>query len=82
MKMKRDRTVWSACLDGTFIGEPRHTFSKPVASQLVQQQFIADISNAMKLCTPLPFSKELSGAIAGRPFNFRYKLQPKQDLRA
>jgi hypothetical protein len=68
--------------DGTFIGKPRHIFSMPVASQPAQQLYIADISNAMKSCTPLPFSKELSSAIAGRPFNFRYKLQPKQDLRA
>ena len=28
---------------------------------------------AMKLCSPLPVSESLGGAIAGRPFTFRFK---------
>jgi hypothetical protein len=68
--------------NGSFLSPPQRTFSSPNAAQQPQQAFVADISNALKSCTPLPFSKELSGAIAERPFIFRYKLQPKQDLRA
>jgi hypothetical protein len=73
--------------DGTLIGEPARTFSMPDADQKEQKLFLADFMNVLKSCTPLPFSKELGGAIAGRPYSFRYKLQsrptqPKQDLRA
>jgi hypothetical protein len=68
--------------DGSLIGEPRRTFSMPNAEQSAQKLFVDDIVGALESCTPLLFSKSLGGAIAGRPFNFRYKLQPKQDLRA
>jgi hypothetical protein len=54
----------------------------PDAEQPAQKLFADDIAGALKSCTPLPFSKSLGGAIAGRPYSFRYKLQPKQDLRA
>jgi hypothetical protein len=68
--------------DGSLIGEPRRTYSMRDAEQKAQKLFVQDIADAVKTCTPLPFSKSLGGAIAGRAYFFRYKLQPQQDLRA
>jgi hypothetical protein len=57
--------------DGEILGEPRFTFSTPgirPETRAVYQRAVADM---LSRCTPLPFTKELGGAIAGRPFSFR-----------
>ena len=35
--------------------------------------YYASLMDALKLCSPLPFSASLGEAIAGRPFSFRFK---------
>jgi hypothetical protein len=68
--------------DGTLFGEPRRNFSFPEASGQEQQLFITETAAAIVSCAPLPFSKALGGAIAGRIYRFNYRLQPSQELRA
>ncbi len=68
--------------NGTIFGEPRRSFSFPEALGHEQQRFIADIARSIVSCAPLPFSKELGSAMAGRLYHFRYRLKPKQELRA
>ena len=68
--------------DGTLFGEPRRSYSFPDASGQEQQAFITETAAAIVYCAPLPFSKQLGGAIAGRIYRFQYRLQPSQELRA
>jgi hypothetical protein len=53
--------------DGAILGEPRFTFttSAPPDVKAAYQRAAVDMLNR---CTPLPITKELGGAIAGRPF--------------
>lgn len=67
--------------DGTLIAAPRVAFSMPAADQPAQQQFIFDVVTSLANCTPLRFSSGLGGAIAGRPYRFRYRITNSQDLR-
>jgi hypothetical protein len=68
--------------DGTLFGEPRRSYSFPDASGQEQQLFITETAAAIVSCAPLPFSKALGGAMAGRIYRFQYRLQPSQELRA
>jgi hypothetical protein len=68
--------------DGTLFGEPTRTFSQPPATDPQQALFLQSLRKAMFACSPLPFSNALGGAMAGRPFPFRYILRASKDLRA
>ncbi len=68
--------------DGTIFGEPRRTFSFPAAQIEDQARFLSLTEEAIRRCAPLPFSKELGEAIAGRPYHFRYIYKPKKDISA
>jgi hypothetical protein len=67
--------------NGSMIGPATQTFSFPPASGDQQAQFIISVKQAFVACTPLPFSKALGEAIAGRPYNYRYIHQPSKDIR-
>jgi hypothetical protein len=66
--------------DGAVIGKPVVTFSRPGRDDPEQRRFLASLSEAYVNCTPLPFSKELGAAIAGKIFTFRYTLTDTKDL--
>jgi hypothetical protein len=68
--------------DGTLFGEPAHTHSFPAAHIQDQVRFLRITEDAIRRCSPLPFSKELGEAIAGRPYRFRYIYKPKKDIPA
>jgi hypothetical protein len=68
--------------DGTLMAPPTVAFSMPEATQPDQQRFVLDVSSALANCTPLRFSSSLGGAIAGRPYRFRYRINKSQDQRA
>jgi hypothetical protein len=68
--------------DGSIIGVPRRTHAFPAADAPEQADFIAAVANAIIACAPLPFSKQLGEATAGRNFRFRYVVAPRQDRRA
>ena len=65
--------------DGTIIGKPAVTFSRPGRGEAEQERFIGAISAALARCTPLPFSNGLGAAIAGRIFTFRYTITSAKD---
>jgi hypothetical protein len=66
--------------DGTIIGEPVVTYSRPTRGEREQERFIGRMTAAFRSCMPLPFSSALGGAIAGRIFTFRYTLTNARDL--
>jgi hypothetical protein len=68
--------------DGTIIGVPRATYSRPSRDEPEQARLIAAVQQAFVDCTPLPFSKPLGASIAGRIFTFRYTLESNKDERA
>jgi hypothetical protein len=65
--------------DGTIISAPMVTYSSPRRDESEQARFIDAVGGAFRACTPLPFSKELGGAIAGKIFTFRYTLTDAKD---
>jgi hypothetical protein len=65
--------------DGSIIAEPAVTYSRPMRGDPEQERFIGLMTAAFKSCAPLPFSSALGGAIAGKPFTFRYTLTNAKD---
>jgi len=56
--------------DGEILGEPRFTFTTPGVSTEVKVAYQRAVVDMLNRCTPLAITKELGGAIAGRPFVF------------
>jgi hypothetical protein len=54
--------------DGVILGEPRFTFTTPGVSPAVRAAYQRAVVDMLNRCTPLPITKELGNAIAGRPF--------------
>jgi hypothetical protein len=53
--------------DGEILGEPRFTFTTPGVSAEIRAAYQRAAVDMLNRCTPLPITKELGGAIAGRP---------------
>jgi hypothetical protein len=58
--------------DGEMIAPPWRTYSSHDAPADVRNLYGAAIDAALKRCTPLPFSKAMGDAIAGRPIVIRF----------
>jgi hypothetical protein len=58
--------------DGEIIAPPWRTYSSHDAPADVRDLYGAAIDAALKRCTPLPFSKGMGEAIAGRPIVIRF----------
>jgi hypothetical protein len=54
--------------DGEILGEPRFTFATPGVPPEIKAAYQRAAVDMLNRCTPLPITKELGGAIAGRPF--------------
>jgi hypothetical protein len=65
--------------DGSIFGQPARTHSFPAADTADQAKFLRMTEDAIRSCAPLPFSKALGEAIAGRPYRFRYIFKPNKD---
>jgi hypothetical protein len=65
--------------DGSIFGQPTRTNSFPAADTADQAKFLRMTEDAIRSCAPLPFSKALGEAIAGRPYRFRYIFKPNKD---
>jgi hypothetical protein len=65
--------------DGSIFGQPARTHSFPAANTADQAKFLRMTEEAIRSCAPLPFSKALGEAIAGRPYRFRYIFKPNKD---
>ncbi len=58
--------------DGEIIGQPRLTYTTPDTDPDTRKVYRHAIDEALARCTPVPFSKGMGGAIAGRPIAIRY----------
>lgn len=58
--------------DGDLIAPPRITYFTPGASEQTRDTYLGAINASLSHCAPLPLSKGLGGAIAGRPIMIRY----------
>jgi hypothetical protein len=54
--------------DGELLAQPRFTYTTHDASAEAKAAYHDAAMNMLKRCTPLPVTKALGGAIAGRPF--------------
>jgi hypothetical protein len=68
--------------DGSMIGEPVMTYSQPRSDDPEQKRLLDVMTSAFRECMPLPFSKRLGEAIAGKIFTFRYTLTTNKDTPA
>ena len=58
--------------NGDLIGPPRLTYATPGASAQTRGVYLGAINTSLGHCAPLPLTKGLAGAIAGRPIMIRY----------
>jgi len=58
--------------DGDLIGQPRLTYVTPGTSEQTREAYLGAINTSLGNCAPLPLTKGLGGAIAGRPIMIRY----------
>lgn len=58
---------------GVPLGPPRFTYITPNAPARIKTEYENAISEALKRCTPLSFSRELAATIAGVPVILRYE---------
>ena len=67
--------------NGEILGEPFISFETPNVSEEERLAYRISVAKALQRCTPLRFSKELGGAITGRPINIRFiEERPKQEI--
>jgi len=57
---------------GELIGEPRVTYTTPGIEDDTRNVYRQAITEALDRCTPMPFTKGMGGAIAGRPIAIRF----------
>jgi hypothetical protein len=57
---------------GEIIGTPRLTYVTPDSSGEQRDTYRHAIDAALERCTPMPFSKGMGGAVAGRPIAIRF----------
>lgn len=58
--------------NGELLGQPRITYYRAGTSLEQREPFTRSVREAFERCTPLPFTEALGGAVAGRPFVFRF----------
>jgi hypothetical protein len=58
--------------DGYIIGTPRITYMTHRAPESVREDYRQAVMDSLHGCEPLPLTKALGGAIAGRPIAIRY----------
>lgn len=58
--------------NGELIADPRVTYVTPDTPGATRDRYRIALFDSLRHCTPLPFSKGMAGAIAGRPVNIRF----------
>jgi hypothetical protein len=67
---------------GEIIGTPRVTYTKQGTEPETRQVYRRSIDDALARCAPLPFSKGMGGAVAGRPIAMRFvENRPLQETK-
>jgi hypothetical protein len=59
--------------DGKILGKARVTYENKTAPVENRLRFRIAVMNAFKRCTPFSFRPDLGDAVAGKPFNFRFR---------
>ena len=59
--------------DGKILGKARITYENKTVPLENRVRFRVAVMNTFKLCTPFSFSPDLGDAVAGKPFNFRFR---------
>jgi len=59
--------------DGKILGKAHITYENKAASAETRLLYRFAAMEAFKRCTPLPLSRDLGEAIAGKPINFRFR---------
>jgi len=65
---------------GAILGHPRISFESEQANDNDRLQYRIAVMEALQCCAPMPFTENMAGAVAGRPFAVRFhhrKLQPQ-----
>jgi len=57
---------------GELLGKPRITYETPAASEDERLSYRVAMAEALRRCTPLPFTDALGNALAGRPMTLRF----------
>jgi hypothetical protein len=57
---------------GELLGKPRITYETPEASEDERLSYRIAMAEALRRCTPLPFTDALGNALAGRPMTLRF----------
>jgi hypothetical protein len=58
--------------NGEPLGPPRVTYVSPGTPAEVRKIYLDAVTASLERCTPLPFSRGLGGALAGRPIAIRF----------
>jgi len=58
--------------NGEPVGAPRVTYVSRGTTAEVRKTYLEAVTASLKRCTPLPFSRGLGGALAGRPIAIRF----------
>ena len=69
---------------GEIMGRPRVTHESEQADDNDRLLYRIAVMEALQRCTPMPFTEGMAGAIAGRPFAFRFhnRRPPPAEKRA
>jgi hypothetical protein len=64
---------------GEPVAAPRLTYASAETDSEMRQRYRRAIDAALERCTPMPFSRTMGGAIAGRPIAIRF-IDDREDL--
>lgn len=67
---------------GTILGRPRVTFESDESTEGDRLQYRIAVMNALKRCTPIPFTDAMGGAVAGRPLRLMMGRKPAPNERS
>src|SRR5262249_5972882 len=59
--------------DGKILGKARITYENKAIPIETRLRFRIAVMDAFRRCTPIAFSSDLGDAVAGKPFNFRFR---------
>jgi len=68
--------------DGNILGRPRITYESEQATANDRLLYRVAVMEALQRCTPMPFTENMAGAVAGRPFavQFHKRKPPPQPI--
>ena len=57
---------------GEILGHPRITYESAAATDNDRVQYRIAVMEALQRCTPIPFTDDMAGAVAGHPFAIQF----------